>query len=445
MASIDIFPISIGGVQPPLNLLSNIFSPITGSKNLSYPLDLASNPTFAHAVQFTIFDYEYQGLSGASSGFLEALQQTTGNVEGIISGGINGSTLEQGLNALLPTVKSALPFLQPQSYKPVATGAPKATISLYMPDTVNTTYDSNYQSVSMTDTLGLSGYIANALSDKKIKSLDWDNLATNLAGSAYGKQLAAVVAGMLGEKTGIVANGANLTGVLQQAFGQIPNPQMQLIYKGINLREFQFEFIFTPISAREAASVEKIIQTFVYYSLPQLSKATNGQFLIPPQIFKIKFAYTGGSVVLNAVTNVFNNTMTNILGTQLSGALNPTNAAAISNSTNTKLFSIQDCVLTNVNVDYAPNGWAAFSDGSPVQTRLTLQFKEMDIVTKDNIIPNNYSISPVASDAINSQIPTTSNLWEQSLQNTPTIGISNSNISNAGGSGLYNPFNNLGG
>ena len=40
-----------------------------------------------------------------------------------------------------------------------------------------------------------------------------------------------------------------------------------------------------------------------------------------------------------------------------------------------------------MNVDYAPNGWAAYSDGSPVEIRLTLQFKELDIVTKEAIDP----------------------------------------------------------
>jgi hypothetical protein len=50
------------------------------------------------------------------------------------------------------------------------------------------------------------------------------------------------------------------------------------------------------------------------------------------------------------------------------------------------VFEIGDCVLSNVNVDYAPNGWAAYNDGFPIQTRLTLQFKEMDIVTKQKLI-----------------------------------------------------------
>jgi len=42
-----------------------------------------------------------------------------------------------------------------------------------------------------------------------------------------------------------------------------------------------------------------------------------------------------------------------------------------------------NCVLDNINVDYAPNGWAAYSDGAPVQTKLTLSFKETDIMHRD--------------------------------------------------------------
>jgi hypothetical protein len=36
-------------------------------------------------------------------------------------------------------------------------------------------------------------------------------------------------------------------------------------------------------------------------------------------------------------------------------------------------------------VDYGPNGWATFNDGSPVQIKLTLQFKETVIVDKNKI------------------------------------------------------------
>jgi len=51
-----------------------------------------------------------------------------------------------------------------------------------------------------------------------------------------------------------------------------------------------------------------------------------------------------------------------------------------------KIFKVyHECVLENMSVDYAPNGWAAFGDGHPVQTRMTLQFREMDIVSKQDI------------------------------------------------------------
>ena len=415
MASIDIFPLTIGGVQPPLNLLSNIFSPPQGSKNFSYPLDLATNPTFAHAIQFTIFDYSYPGLSGAAEGFLGALGQTISSASGSTSTISNlietiGNTGKAASNLLGPSLQ----FIQPQTYKQVRKGSPLSTISLYMPDTVNTTYDSNYKEVSMTDTIGLAGYISNALGDANIKNFDFKDLPTNLLASQNVKQLGAMLAGGVGDKLGM--QGGDLTAVLQKAFGQIPNPQMQLIYKGISLRQFQFEFIFTPISAKEAAMVDQIIKKFVYYSVPALSTATNGgQYLVPPQIFRINFIYTGNSGALGAITNVFNNTLTNVLGSQISGLFS--GSVGLSASQNSaKLFTIQDCVLENVNVDYAPNGWAAYSDGYPVQTRLTLQFKEMDIVTKDKVDPNQWAADS-ATAAMNNSI-------QSAVQNFPneTVG-----------------------
>ena len=68
MATIDIFPLSFNGIQPPLNLLS-LFNTDNNSKNFYYPLDLASNPSFAHAIQFTIYDYEYEGIQKIKDDF----------------------------------------------------------------------------------------------------------------------------------------------------------------------------------------------------------------------------------------------------------------------------------------------------------------------------------------------------------------------------------------
>ena len=53
---------------------------------------------------------------------------------------------------------------------------------------------------------------------------------------------------------------------------------------------------------------------------------------------------------------------------------------------NENLHKFAPCALTTVMVDYAPEvGWVAHNDGMPVKTRLTLQFKETEILTKSRI------------------------------------------------------------
>jgi hypothetical protein len=38
-----------------------------------------------------------------------------------------------------------------------------------------------------------------------------------------------------------------------------------------------------------------------------------------------------------------------------------------------------------MNVDYAPNGWSTFIDGTPTNIRMTLNFMETEIVTKQRV------------------------------------------------------------
>ena len=53
---------------------------------------------------------------------------------------------------------------------------------------------------------------------------------------------------------------------------------------------------------------------------------------------------------------------------------------------NTKLNLISACYCTNVDVDYTLDGQASFfEDGSPVHTKLTVDFVEDRILTKSDI------------------------------------------------------------
>ena len=132
--------------------------------------------------------------------------------------------------------------------------------------------------------------------------------------------------------------------------GQAINPQLQVLFKGIGFRSFQFDFLFTPYSQEESLRVKEIIKAFKLAAAPEIKPTKvfdEGVFLDVPDIFGIEFFYK--------------------------------------NKMNENVHRIGKCVLENINVDYAPNGWSTFNDGSPVQTRLTLQFKEIEIIDKRKI------------------------------------------------------------
>ena len=97
--------------------------------------------------------------------------------------------------------------------------------------------------------------------------------------------------------------------------------------------------------------VEAIIKLFRFHSAPAL--ASGGNFLVPPSIFALKF---------------YQRTSTSV-------------------TENPFLLKIRDCALTEVNIDYTPNGsFSSFGNGAPVAITMSLTFKELDINVKDDIL-----------------------------------------------------------
>jgi hypothetical protein len=125
------------------------------------------------------------------------------------------------------------------------------------------------------------------------------------------------------------------------------NPQNQLLFDGIDFRTFQLAFTFTPYSREEARIVAEIIKQFRMYASPQIKKGAAGMFFIPPGTFEMEFLYNG-----------------------------------VKNRT---ISQVGESVITSIDVNYAPNGWSAHSDGAPVQTTLTMQFKELQLVDRTKI------------------------------------------------------------
>jgi len=202
---------------------------------------------------------------------------------------------------------------------------PIGQISLYMPDTLDFQYPVSYDdSVSA---VGALGSTVGAAIDKLVP------------GKSMGKIGQAITSAI--ETAGPIAQLG-----LQKA-GYAVNPQLQVLFQGIGFREFSMNFTFTPYSKEEAKMVEKIIQSFRKNAAPHIETGAGGMFFVPPASFGIKFLFNGAE--------------------------------------NTHLNRIKDSVITNIDVNYAPQGWSSHDDGAPVQTTLSLTFKELTLVDSTQI------------------------------------------------------------
>jgi hypothetical protein len=362
---ISVLPTNLGGVN--LNSitgpLASLFSSSNQVNNLVWPSDLGSNPAMGHAVQISCWDWT---------------TDLAGNINNLLGGG--------------PVGPAVLGLFQGPQYKQRRKGNPLATISLYMPENLTVNYNSNYSDVSITEEFGLAGQLGNAVSDALTKN--YKDLV-----NTYGVGLASTLAGKVAAGLG---GGENIGALLQGAAGITTNPQTQLLYRGVNLRTFQLEFLMTPKTSAEAQTIKNICDTFAFYSLPGIAGAAtgnSGQYLTAPQIFTVQFKFLGTNTIAGTLANVITNALNSSGLGFLTQASAQSQTGSIKNAPDAKTFTVNDCVLEDVTVNYAPNGWAAYNDGYPVQTSLTLQFKETTMLTKEQ-----FKQSKIAANYANSQV-----------------------------------------
>lgn len=222
------------------------------------------------------------------------------------------------------------------------------TISLYMPDTVNVSQTADWQSVDLTKVFGmygLLGQVAPSILDSKNFSQAASSLASNPEYAVAALEGISMQEGVVEKKKSMIPS------ILMSRAGFAVNPQLEVLFKGVGLRSFQYQFIFTPVSQEESQQVKKIIEAFRMYSSPELSELGGGRYFKTPCHFGIEYLFLTGE----------------------QAELNP------------YLHKIKDCILESVYVDYSPEGWSTFRDGMPLQVRMTLQFRETQIVTRKDI------------------------------------------------------------
>ena len=295
-----------------------------------------------------------QAAGGALGEVTSAIGKVVGNVAGKIDNlfGGQGSSITGNAQASTQIIDNSIKRITNSNFLNTTTLTTDA-IALYMPDTLQYTYSQSYDQLSLGGELGGQALAAGSSALEAFKSeggiagLASAGGSLLKSGGLFGAQKIAQGAGAL------VGQGTAQVG-FTAATGAVQNPMLEMIYKSPNFRTFQFDFTFYPRDEKEAYEVQRIIERIRFHQAPEFEKGTQG-FLVPPSEFDIKFYY--------------------------GGAENP------------NIPQIATCVLTTIDVNYAPNGFAAYEvpnenfpslgrTGMPVALQMNLQFQEITYLTK---------------------------------------------------------------
>lgn len=138
-------------------------------------------------------------------------------------------------------------------------------------------------------------------------------------------------------------------GAIDKALGRSVNPNAELVFKSVPFRTFNYPFEFAPKNEKEKDDVQKILSLFKFHMMPEKFSAG---YLSAPAQFQITYMYRDGA--------------------------------------NMYIPMISRCALTDMNVDYSPEGVFTTFKGddrgaAPVLTKMDLTFTEMEIMTKETI------------------------------------------------------------
>ena len=237
-------------------------------------------------------------------------------------------------------------------------------IALYMPDTLAYSYTQSYEGISMGgELLGQITAMGKSANDA-LKKGDEKDLGNSLMKSASEN-----IKQLIGQGVGAAFKSENTVKAFLAAEGRVVNPMLEMLYQSPNFRTFNFDFLFYPRDEREALETQRILERFRFHQAPEILKDAGG-FLVPPSEFDIRFYYSG--------------------------------------SENPNIPQVATCVMTQMDVNYAPNGWSAYEvpdefkpsigrTGMPTAIQLTLTFQETSYLTKKDFNTNSVNADSLGS------------------------------------------------
>ena len=315
-------------------------------KTLSYPL-ARRNESKTDYLQIEIAEYTSPGLNLPAFQSGEKADGTPNIIQGdkltentkidaIVGQGNEGSfALTQG--------STSNNFPEKRKNKEI-----KHIINLPMPRNITDTTGVQYgeSSLNPIEATGLAGGSAllqgniNALKEAFKTTIEKGGEALN-----DGQNQQAIAAALSGTAIGALGGNVNANQVIARASGQILNPNLELLFQGVGIRNFPFQFQFFPRNPHEGLTVMNIIRKLKTEMAPRRTakdgNSSNGVFIRTPSVFQL--TYMKGS------------------------------------NKHPFLNSFLPAVLSDMKVNYSASGaHSTFYDGTPTHIRMDLQFKELN-------------------------------------------------------------------
>ena len=143
-----------------------------------------------------------------------------------------------------------------------------------------------------------------------------------------------------------LAKAATGGSILTRTTGSVINPNMELLFKGPQLRTFGLTWKMSPRDYEESEMIKKIIREFKQSMAVQRSESM--LFLKSPSTYKLQYITAGGK-------------------------------------DHSFLPKIKECALTGCNINYTPDGnYQTYENSSMVAYEMTLNFNELEPIYHDD-------------------------------------------------------------
>ena len=229
-------------------------------------------------------------------------------------------------------------------------------IIMYMPQDIQDQFAAKWEGKKFGNlTTGIVTAAGQEKAVEKLEKLGQTMGSTLKRGSV--EAAASVVTGLAQSITGDSISANDLVGGIS---GVARNPNAELLFQSMEMRTFDLSFKMAPFDARDVESMTAIHKVFKMAMLPQYS--------------------------LDEGTKVFGQKNGSLQG----GFIQVPKVCAVNfmrgSSRNEFLPAYKMCAITDVNINYTPDGvYATFDGSSPVATELKLSFMETKLVFSEDV------------------------------------------------------------